>query len=135
MTEPEDAAAVWSALLDRNQQPRPNLQYRLVIDGDSRTGTTDADGRINEPMKPNAKNAQLTIQVGDNIETYKLNLGSVDPLSEDSGIQQRLQNLGFGTAAGGPSQTLRAFQRKFGLPVTGQIDDATRNKLKSLHGC
>ena len=115
-------------LLDRDQQPRAGLNYTIVIDGDSRAGATDDQGRIEEPIKPNAQQAVLTIQGDDPVpETYTINLGGVDPLTEDSGVTQRLKNLGFGD--------IKSFQRKFGLPVTGQADESTRNKLKSLHGC
>jgi hypothetical protein len=122
-------------LLDRNQQPRANLTYTLVIDGESRSGTTDGDRRIEEPIKPNAQKAELTIQDGENTETYTLNLGGVDPVSETSGVQQRLRNLGYNAAGDDWSQAIRAFQRKFGLTQTGQVDDLTRSKLKNLHGC
>jgi N-acetylmuramoyl-L-alanine amidase len=122
-------------MLDRSQQPRANLNYTLVIDGDSRTGTTDAEGRIEEPILPNAQSAQLTIQDGDDAENYTIALGSVDPVSADSGAQQRLKNLGYSASGGDWSAAIKAFQQQSGLTPSGQLDDATRAKLKSIHGC
>ncbi|MEW6505931.1 MAG: peptidoglycan-binding domain-containing protein, partial [Chloroflexota bacterium] len=69
-----------------------------------------------------------------------LNLGGLNPLSELSGIKHRLANLGFDCgdtsdeATSGLAAALRAFQEKHGLRVTGEADQATRDKLQELHG-
>jgi Putative peptidoglycan binding domain/LysM domain len=47
-------------LLDYNHEPRPNVDYIIVIDGVLRKGKTDGSGRITEPIAPNAKKAKLT---------------------------------------------------------------------------
>lgn len=122
-------------LLDRSRQPRANLNYTISIDGAVETGTTDSDGRIEHSMPPDAQKAELTVQDGDNTETYSIKLGNVDPVSEDSGVQQRLKNLGYNPVAGDWSQAIRNFQTSSGLPVTGTADDATRAKLEGVHGC
>jgi hypothetical protein len=121
-------------LLDRNHQPRTNLKYTLVIDGALRSGTTDSNGWIKESMPPNAQKADLTVEDQGVQEKYKMGLGTVDPITETSGVEQRLKNLGHSTT-GGLSQAIGTFQKKYGLPVTGNPDDATRDKLKSIHGC
>jgi putative peptidoglycan binding protein len=121
-------------LLDRNQQPRANLQYTLVIDGKSQGGTSDSNGWINETMPPNAKKADLIVVDQGVPEKYAMGLGTVDPITVTTGVEQRLKNLGHSTTSG-LSQAVKSFQKKYGLPVTGDPDDATREKLKSIHGC
>lgn len=128
-------------LRDRKNQPRPKLPYRIDIDGDLRTGTTDGDGYIIQPIQPTAQQAILYIEEDGEPEKYTLALGTVDPITETTGVQQRLSNLGYGcgTADGTVnSQTenaLRAFQKKEGLTETGEPDDSTRARLKQAHGC
>jgi N-acetylmuramoyl-L-alanine amidase len=122
-------------LLDRNHQPRPNLSYTIVIDGDSRSGTSDGNGWILETMPPNAQKADLTVTDGDDTESYKIVLGDVDPITEASGVQQRLKNLGYSEGSDAWVSAIKAFQKKYGLPETGTADAATLDKLKSIHGC
>jgi hypothetical protein len=122
-------------MLDRNHQPRTGLSYILVIDGVSHAGTTDGNGWINEPMPPNAKKADLTLNDGDETENFSIGLGDVDPITVDTGVQQRLKNLGFNATGTDWSSAITGFQNKFGLPASGAADDSTRAKLKEIHGC
>ena len=65
----------------------------------------------------------------------------MDPVDEVPGVRKRLANLGFFCAPEGPENAddlagaLRKFQEKHGLQETGKIDDATKSKLKEIHGC
>ena len=122
-------------LLDRQHQPRTGLNYVLNIDGALISGTTDGNGYVVHPMPPNAQKAVLTVKDGDNSETMSIGLGAVDPITVTSGVQQRLKNLGFNAGPAGLSGALKAFQKKFGLPETGEADAATSAKLKDVHGC
>jgi N-acetylmuramoyl-L-alanine amidase len=76
----------------------------------------------------------------DDVEDYVLAIGALDPLQELSGIQARLNNLGFNCGASdglaGPATTraLRQFQQKHNLQVSGEPDEATRDKLKQEYG-
>ena len=132
-----DSAKLRLQLLDRNHKPRPNLKYILIVDGKSSAGTSDGNGWIIESMPPKAKNAELTVEDQGVQEKYRMALGGVDPVTEISGVKQRLKNLGYslGDGSQGLEQALRAFQQKYGLSVTGNADDATSEKLKSIHGC
>jgi N-acetylmuramoyl-L-alanine amidase len=129
-------------LLDPKHHPRANTAYTLLIDGDSSSGHTDADGRINVPIPPDARRARLTLVDDHNkiLDLYDITLGGLDPLSTVSGVQQRLINLGYPCRPAdnilGPrtANALRAFQSAASLPVTGQIDDATRDALQQHHG-
>jgi len=128
-------------LLDRDGNPRANLQYTLVIDGRKIAKKTAEDGRISEVIAPNAKKAKLTLKPEDSpVEEYELQLGFMNPVTHVTGIQARLKNLGFypGEMTGSvdelTSEALSRFQAERGFPVTGELDDATRAALDGLHG-
>jgi hypothetical protein len=120
-------------MLDRNHKPRKGLPYSVSIDGAVHSGTTDGEGKINEPMPADAKKASLVLQDGQNVEKYEISLGHVNPVDHETGGQQRLENLGL---KGLDSKiALLWFQKKNGLPQSGQLDSETLAKLKSVHGC
>ena len=127
-------------LLDEERKPRANLRYVLAVDGALHEGTTDGEGRIEVAIPPAARSAKLTVQDGEKQEEFDLSLGHVDPISEVSGVQQRLTNLGFdcggesGTIGERTASALRGFQKQEVLSETGQIDGATRQKLEEIHG-
>jgi hypothetical protein len=140
-------------LLDPHHNPRPNLDYVIVIEGISKRGKTDANGEIKESIPPNARTGKLTFaafeatdQTGKPIagrpknKVMTLQLGNLNPTSEVSGLKARLANLEFYR---GPidenlddrtKQGISAFQRKKGLPVTGVADDATKALIQKVHG-
>lgn len=76
------------------------------------------------------------------------NVAHLDPITEDSGVAQRLSALGVLKPAPGVSDpeaheavaaeyllaAIRAFQKQEGIPETGVIDDATRDALVRAHG-
>ena len=84
-------------LLDEEERPRKNLQYRLEIDGKLKKGTTDAKGILNEFIPPDTKKGLLYVSDSDDDEDekYELDFGGIDPVSEISGVKQRLENLSF----------------------------------------
>ena len=119
-------------LLD--EEPRANERYVLDVDGLTvKQGMTDEGGFVEAFVPAGAQSGRIT--VGDHIRTdiYNLRFGTVDPIDTDEGIKGRLRNLGcdvnedFEAAVGG-------FQKKEGLEVSGQVDDATRQKLKERFG-
>lgn len=125
----------------REDTPRQNVPYVLEIDGSLIEGITDGDGRIECPIPPNAQRCRLILEPGTlNEVSIPVNLGHLNPLSEFSGVKQRLSNLGFDcgdrndTETPGLEAILRAFQEKHGMNVTGELDQATRDKLQELHG-
>jgi hypothetical protein len=126
-------------LRDSHGKPRPNVSYILEIDSQLTSGKTDAQGRIKQPIPPNADKGRLTVGGGGG-EVYNLRLGNLDPITSITGIQQRLRNLGFYSGAvdgqlnDATIQAIKPFQAKFGFPDTGKLDDPTRDKLQSEHG-
>ena len=133
-------AQVRLRLLDLKRKPRPNLQYVATVDGVNSSGQSDGEGYITVEAKPNARQLKLKVTDGSKSEEYTLPLGSIDPVEELSGVQQRLANLGYpcgseqGTLGELTRTAIRAFQKEMNLTVTGQLDDATRQKLTQIHG-
>ena len=126
-------------LLDDRDLPRKGLKYVLVIDGERREGTTKGDGSIEEPISPKAQSGMLTIYDGAHVEQHPLKLGHLDPLTEVSGVQMRLSNLGYDCPTDGELndatvEAILAFQQEHTLEPTGKITDEMRSKLKQAYG-
>ncbi len=78
---------------------------------------------------------------------YPVKVGDMDPIEESIGVRKRLRNLGYGGGmspdeASGLSDESRAaveqmailaFQKRNGLEVTGELDEATRAALEGTH--
>jgi len=121
-------------------KPRANAPYQLWVDGAVTRGQTKSDGLIECKIAPNAQKAKLVLDPGTPKESVvQLNLGHLDPVGELSGVQARLNNLGFvsGPVDGvlGPQsgEALKAFQTSAGLEATGEVDERTRQKLLERH--
>ncbi|MGC9972098.1 MAG: peptidoglycan-binding domain-containing protein [Bryobacteraceae bacterium] len=128
-------------LQDAIGKPRAGIRYTLVVDGKKTTGSTGGDGLLSEIVSPNANQAVLTLHLGDGREEkYSLDLAYLNPADHASGAQARLKNLGYhsGEISGqmdeGTRKALGKFQQDAGLPVTRELDDATRDELVRRHG-
>ncbi len=123
-------------VFDRDQ-PRGRQDYTFTVDGRVCKGTTDGDGVMEETISPQAREGQLIIGP-DHFEVI-VKFGHLDPVSELSGIQKRLNNLGFdcgepdGEMRPQTEGALRSFQRRFKLQETGKADAATGKKLEEVH--
>jgi hypothetical protein len=124
-----------------DDQPRANLPYTLEVEGEQRSGVTDADGKIDERIPGNATRGRLTVgSETEGQEVYDLNLGKLDPVEAISGVQARLSHLGFyddevnGQLDEPTREALREFQKSERLTETGQPDQRTRQRLKQVHG-
>ena len=121
--------------------PRKNKAYTLVLDdGTTLTGTTDADGLLDAQIPARAREATVRIEVpGLGTESLVLRLGHLDPVTEVSGVQQRLCNLGFHCEASGvldedTRAALALFQEAQGLEPTGKLDDGARDAIRKACG-
>lgn len=124
-----------------DNQPQANASYTFIVDGLSRTGSTNGDGKLEETVPVGAQQGELRVTKDGHERRYYLALGSLNPHADDSGVSQRLRQLGYnvGDADGdapapGLEAAIRGFQHKQGLTVNGTIDDALRNKLKEVYG-
>jgi hypothetical protein len=102
--------------------------------------TTDGSGGVEAPVDKAAKN--VSVELSDN-EQLDMALGALGPNDVDSdvGWKARLYNLGYlldPTVDDDDEEMILAlqdFQEHAGLPVTGQLDDATKAQIKQIHGC
>lgn len=127
------APAKLKVRLTINDEPRANVPYKLMIDGNWIDGTTDGDGFIDESLAPGSKKGTLVVGEGDSQNVFEFSLGTVDPLETEEGVKSRLRDLGYNVDDDFPGE-LRAFQTKEGLESTGEVDEATRSKLKDRFG-
>jgi hypothetical protein len=127
-------------LLDMKRKPRPNAEYIATVDDVVSTGHSDGNGYITIPVRPDSRQLKLKVIDGTRTDEYTLPLGSIDPIDEISGVQQRLSNLGYpcsseqGTMGEITRSAICAFQKEMNLNVTGELDDSTRQKLEQIHG-
>lgn len=119
----------------REGKARAAEPYVLVIDGVSKSGVTDSEGKIEQWLPPDARECE--IQFGEN-ERYPISLRAVGPVDEVMGQRARLTNLGFFDGGEDDAESLRAafimFQATHQLPLTGEADSATRAALVREHG-
>lgn len=124
----------------RNAEPRANAPFILTVGVKTQKGTTDADGIAEVFLPFDARQATLEVGEGDDRTAHTLNLGRLDPPDTISGLQARLNNLGFdaGTVDGrmGPNtrDAVARFQLAHELDPTGEPDDKTREALVEAHG-
>lgn len=123
-------------------EPRKNEPYTLTVDGASEyEGTTDPEGHLQAAIKPNARIAIVEIGKEEPRDRFEFALGAIDPITEISGVQARLTNLGFdcGPATGELNDdtrtALRQYQKLRRLDVNGEPDEPTRRKLQDEYGC
>ena len=101
-------------------------------------GKTDKNGQVEIPIPPDAKKGKISFQELE--DEYELDLGNLDPISEISGVQGRLRNLGFyaGPVDGKKSeeltQAISDFQESKNIEPTGKLTDETRNKIQQAFG-
>lgn len=138
-----DAHRLRVVLKNSKGEPYAGKKFKLTVGANTYEGTTGGDGLVEQNIVGHEQDAELQMWLKDDGSgkplTWKLKIGHLDPVEEPTGVQARLNNLGFkcGAVDGnvGPrtQAALKAFQTKMGLPITGEIDDATRNKLRELH--
>lgn len=132
--------ALFSMRLMQGPRPRANLAFVLEVDGQRTSGVTDLQGVLRVYISPSATSATLTLRDDGVEECYQLALGHVDPISELSGVQARLQGLGFyhgevdGVAGDATTTAVRAFQSQHGLTASGEINDELRSQLVKAFG-
>jgi hypothetical protein len=125
-------------LLDREGKPLGGAAYTLRVEGATFTGKTGGDGKLKHDIPIDATTGEIVLAASG--IRRPLRIGHLDPIDSPTGVQGRLNNLGYhaGQVDGdlGPwtEGALQGFQADQGLPKTGKCDDATRAKLKAAHG-
>ena len=125
-----------------DNQPRANVPYTLTIDGKivSNPGDkTNSTGMVICSISPLAREGVLAVGEGEEMVEYALAMGFLNPVSDLTGVKQRLRNLGLfngaidNTLNEETKDSLRAFQNLHQMPTTGEPDQATLNKLRDIH--
>lgn len=127
---------------DRVLADEPYEVHGLGTDGSAgqtEERKTDADGKVQLELPVTTR--EVTIVFPRQNVAYEVRVGDMDPASEMSGIQKRLENLGYlprdrESASEGAylHAAIAEFQKRHGLSPTGTLDDATSNLLKDEHG-
>lgn len=132
------ATAVLRLRLLENGVPRRREAWTAEFDGRSQRGTTGTDGEVEIRITP--RTPAVTLRLDSGVE-YHLALRELDPIDTISGVQGRLNNLGYecGPEDGNESPLLTEAIRQFQadrelLDVNGTIDDNTRAELKEAYG-
>lgn len=127
-------------LRDASGSPLPSVAYRARA-GAETEGQSDAQGRIvlSVPIYTDSVTLEL-----DGYPSRTIRVGHMDPADEATGVAKRLANLGYFPAGGSIDDeeerafrlrcAIEDFQRAQGLAVTGEADEATRDRLVDSHG-
>jgi N-acetylmuramoyl-L-alanine amidase len=125
--------------LDLDGKPYAGAPYNLTIDGKVKAGNLDGDGWLRVYVPPNSRHGHVDIGQSGELASCDLDVGELDPISELSGVQARMRNLGlFHGAIDGQMgdellQAARVFREKTGLPEGDEMDEGFRSKLQETH--
>jgi N-acetylmuramoyl-L-alanine amidase len=132
-------------IADTDGNPYGGNRYELKVGAEVFKGTTGSDGLIEQTISADAEAGELTVWWTEGPPpitcTWTLDIGHLDPVEEVSGVQARLNNLGFNSGGVdgilGPktNSAIQAFQDANGLVVDGIAGPQTQAKLIQLHGC
>lgn len=130
------------AIEDVEGNPLSGKKYRLEVEGETYEGSTAGEGLLEKEIPATAKSGALTVWLDDDEYddyTWELAIGALDPIEEISGVQARLNNLGYscgsvdGIAGPRTKAAVKEFQTRMSLPATAIIDDALRKKLRQAY--
>ena len=123
-------------------QPLRNKECTVKFapsDQGTRVVSTDGEGMLTLPVPPNVRDVNVTIaETGD---SFDLRIGHLDPIDTNIGVKKRLRNIGLlpgdqftdsNELDDAAVAALANFQASHDLPASGQLDDATRRKLKEV---
>ena len=122
---------------DINDDPVPNSAYKLEVEAAVFKDKTDGDGLAKKTIAADAVNGLFQIIQME----IPVKIGFLDPADQPSGSRARLTNLGYYWGPQDDSDPLalqsaiEEFQCDQTLKVTGKMDQATQDRLKSVHGC
>ncbi len=134
-------------LLDPSGTPVGGAKYQLKIgELDTRAGSASAGGAddagsawLTEENVLTPSECELSYTPPDDPDAsdpskfrYRITFLFNFQADDDEANDRRLHNLGY-APEGDRTAALNAFQRDYHLPQTGQLDDATRTRLKSAH--
>lgn len=131
---------------DADGRPLAEEPYIIYGFGAPQEGTTDGGGQIELKFPVHVRECQVFFPRQNVV--HPVRMGDMDPIEEPSGVRKRLQHLGYQRALDDDDAVditeddveaydrlaILAFQKASGLPLTGEVDDATRAALLKAHG-
>ncbi len=117
--------------------PLASTNYELTVGELQLSGTTDSNGMLEQPIPPDTTTGTLVVGA----DSRELQLGALDPIHARTGVQARLNNLGYplgkvdGIIGKKSIRAIKSFQHNQGLTVDGHVGPVTRDKLLEVHGC
>jgi len=124
-------------VVKENGKPLAGERYIIVIEGRMDSGTIPSDGKVTVKMFPSDRTGELRVGEGENVRTFPLGIGELDPAHSRTGAEARLANLGrIGDCPDNEdfAAAIRKFQKDNDLERTGELNDATASKLAEVHG-
>lgn len=118
---------------DEAKEPVANCPCTVEVDGTPQKLQTDGDGKLELSISPAARLVKVRFDTDKpewNELEYEFQVGGIDPVTEESGVRQRLRNVGCLDDEMSLEDGVRAFQRMEGLKETGELDADTRSRLK-----
>lgn len=116
---------------DAEHGPRANAAYAFREGEDTREGTTDADGYLQEWISTRTRIVTIAFVDGPEL---RLQVGDLDPAHTRRGAAARLLSLGYARPGASLSAVLELFQVTSQLEPTGLLDAATVDKLVAAFG-
>lgn len=115
----------------------PYAVLPFVVEGvtESIRGSTDGAGVVKFEAPIDCESVILRLPTLQRV--LRVDIGHLDPVSEESGVRTRLEHLGYlrpSAEASALTDAVRVFQGERGLEVTGDLDDDTRAALVKTHG-
>jgi hypothetical protein len=117
-------------------------EFTLDIDNVITEGTIEA-GLVKCKVDASAKKGRLTVWLNDektNSMIWPLEIGALAPFDENEGIQARLNNLGYycgkvdGKIGKKTKAVIKLFKSLNGMTADDVVDQATKDKIKSING-
>ncbi len=105
--------------------------------GDPVEGTTDGEGLVLFEVAASTRRVRLRVGPLESAVEYELGIGLLDPPDTPNGFRQRLANLGTPCPRVDSEDfavTVSAFQTRFGLSVTGEVDASTADQIRAWYG-
>jgi hypothetical protein len=127
-------------LQDEMGAPYGSCKYELKLADQTLQGVTSETGLVSHEVGHDVTEAELTLWIDPEdpteVSRWTLEIGALDPIDTVSGVQSRLNNLGYqaGEVTGAMNDAthaaLRDYQRSLGhRSPTGELDEQTRRAL------
>ncbi len=132
-------------MVDECDEPYAGCRYELKAGDKTYEGQVPWDGTIEHEVDPTAKTGLLKLwpnkEDADEVLSWELDIGHLDPVDSISGVQARLNHLGYkagpvdGVMNDQTKAAISAFQIRIGYEApNGELDDRTREALVEAQG-